>query len=319
LLPKVFSHQTSNLSGIKKSVGLNEQQGCRMQKQQLDIAIDDGVPDEVATHAVAWVEDIVNWLLSQPRPADISGSQPRYSEIRYTVREHARTIGLRNQNDGKGWLDLGVSSDLKFEQRGDFPSFIVLPTTTELGCRGNWAYAISQCNSAIGYFSDGFDWETCLAYQLKYLDHLGQSNRTTLSLLDQYHQQLAAKQEEQRLKKYWQQYPDSRAARLKRQREARAIHTPSWYAARWPDHPQSDHEAEKSTKQQQQVVKHKAPEFVPAPPAEPREPMPNCKTEEDEQWLRKYSAMYEASLKASSCEEPEGGEGAIGPIKQGRT
>ena len=274
-----------------------------MSKEKLQIEIDDGVPDEVATHAAAWIEDIVNWLLSKPVPADLSGSQPRYSEIRYTVREHPRTIGLRNKNDGKGWLDLGVGSDLKFEQRGDFPSFIVLPTTTELACRGNWAYVISQCNSAIGYFADGFNWQRCLAYQLEYLDHLGQSNRTALSLVDQYHQQLAAKQEEQRMKLYWQQYPDKRALRLKRQRESRAIHTPAWYAARWPDQPQSDHEAEKSSKQQRKTVKHEAPKTVPAPPAEPREPVPNCKSEEDERWLQQYRAMYDAAMAVGKAQE----------------
>ncbi len=280
-----------------------------MQKQNLQIDIADGVPDEIATHAVAWIEDIINWLLSQPVPADLSGLQPRFSEIKYVVHRHARNYGLRNKSTGKGWINLGTESDLKFEQRGDFPSFIELVTTPELAFRGNAAYIISQLLTPIGYYKEGFDWERCLSYQLKYLDHLGQSNRTALSLVDQYEKQLAAKQEEHRMKLYWQQYADKRALRQKRQREAWAIHTPAWYTARWPDQPQSDHEAEKSSKQQpqQQVVKHEAPKTVPAPPAERREPVPNCKTEEDERWLKQYRAMYDAAMAAgqpeSTCDE----------------
>ena len=40
-------------------------------EQKLNIEIKENVSAYVAANAVAWIEDICNWLLSQPRPPAI--------------------------------------------------------------------------------------------------------------------------------------------------------------------------------------------------------------------------------------------------------
>ena len=210
--------------------------------------------------------------------------QPRFSEIEYRVHPFARNYGLRSKTTGAGWLNLGTESDLKFEQRGDFPSFIELVTTPELAFRGNAAYLISQLLTPIGYYKDGFDWERCLDYQLRYIDHMGQSNRDALNLVDEYEKQLAAKQAEEKHKWYLRQFPEKRALRLARQAEQRRIKPVGWYDEKYPP-----------------PCKDPAPKFAPAPPPEPiQRPTPTL-SENDQRALEILDGHQR--YMASFCED----------------
>lgn len=269
--------------------------------ENLDITIDPGVPAEVATNAVKWITDICTWLLSQPQPAGLEGTQPRFSEVKYTVRQHARTFGLRNRDSGAGWLDLGVSEDLKIEIRGDFPSFTVIPTDYETACRANWCYVVAQLLYPQGYFRESFRWEECLGYQLAYLDHMAEGNRAVRSLLDEYEQQQQELAEAERLKKYWAQYPEKRKLSLARQAETRRIKVPSWWYDRYPEQRPDDYEPAECGRRQPVYCQHESP--TPLPPAAPREPVPNCKTEQDEKWLTQYNAMYAAAMAVGKAQE----------------
>ena len=48
-------------------------------KETLNITIDESCPDEIKVNAIAWVEDVCTWLLSNPRTTD--AIQPRFSEM----------------------------------------------------------------------------------------------------------------------------------------------------------------------------------------------------------------------------------------------
>ena len=260
-----------------------------MAENKLNIAVDDDVPAEVAANAADWITSIVEWLLAQPQPAGLDGIQPRFSEIKYRVHPHPRNFGLRSKDDGAGWLNLGVSDDLKIEVRGDFPSFTVIPTATVIACQGNWSYVISQLLYPNGYYKDSFNWQECLGYQLRYLDDLAKNNRDVRSLLDSFEQQQQELAEVERMKKYRQQFTDSRLARQKRQREAWAIRTPQWYWSAHEDAIVSQHESEETKPNQKHApaaspqkphyCEHQSP--PPLPPQPPKQhPTPQLSPED---------------------------------------
>ena len=251
-----------------------------MAENKLNITIDDDVPAEVAANAVEWITSIVEWLLAQPQPAGLDGIQPRFSEIKYRVHPHPRNFGLRSKDDGAGWLNLGVSDDLKIEVRGDFPSFTVIPTATVIACQGNWSYVISQLLYPNGYYKDSFNWQECLAYQLRYLDDLAKSNRDVRSLLDEFEQQQQELAEVERVKKYKAQYSDSRRKRLARQKAAWAIKVPSWWYDKYPEQKPDDYEPEKCDRRQPVYGEPPAPQ-PPLPPQQPKQhPTPQLSPED---------------------------------------
>ena len=251
-----------------------------MAENKLNITIDDDVPAEVAAQAAQWITDICTWLLAQPQPTGLDGIHPRFSEIKYRVHPHPRNFGLRSKDSGDGWLDLGVSDDLKIEVRGDFPSFTVIPTATVIACQGNWSYVISQLLYPNGYFKDSFNWQECLAYQLRYLDDLAKSNRDVRSLLDEFEQQQQELAEAERMKKYRAQYPEKRRLRLDRQAEARRLKVPSWWYDRYPEERPDDYVPAKSDRRQPVYGEPPAPQ-PPLPPQPPKQhPTPQLSPED---------------------------------------
>ena len=240
-----------------------------MAENKLNITIDDDVPQEVAAHAAQWITDICTWLLAQPQPAGLDGIQPRFSEIKYRVHPHPRNFGLRSKDSGSGWLDLGVSDDLKIEVRGDYPSFTVIPTATVIACQGNWAYVISQLLFPTGYFKDGFEWQECLAYQLRYLDDLARNNRDVRSLLDEYEQQQQELAEAERMKKYWAQYPEKRKLRQARQAESRRIKPVKWYDDKYGTNQTVANESDNVARVKPHYCEHQSP--PPLPPQPPKQ------------------------------------------------
>ncbi|MDA7886684.1 hypothetical protein N9B10_07340 [Pirellulales bacterium] len=152
-----------------------------MNKQELNITIDPECPDEIKANGIAWVEDACNWLLSQPRTPD--ATQPRFSEIKITIKPCGFSRGLRDVRDGRGSLVLDTGTDLKFNI---LPSIIVIPTTQEIAFRSNAVHTLSQL-----FRPDG--WEEHLHYQLKFLDRLAASSKAARGVLDQYEEQQPAR------------------------------------------------------------------------------------------------------------------------------
>jgi hypothetical protein len=210
-----------------------------MSKQELNITIDPECPDEIKANGIAWVEDACNWLLSQARTPD--ATQPRFSEVKITIKPCGFSRGLRDVRDGRGSLALDTGTDLKFNI---LPSIIVIPTTQEIAFRGNAVYLLSQLFRPDGYYEDSYRWEEHLHYQLKFLDRLAASNKAARGLLDQYEEAEAARQEEERLAAYYLQYPTKRKQRLQTQARQRAIVTPAWWFAKYPDAKPDENEAE---------------------------------------------------------------------------
>jgi hypothetical protein len=151
--------------------------------ESLDIEILDDVPGDVAASCTEWITEICTWLLEQPRQASADTTQPRFTEIKFTVSGDAFNHGLRNTNTGRGYVVLAVSNDLKIQTR---PNLVTVVTDTETACRGNWCYILNQVFRPDGFAQDSFKWEEHLTYQLRYLDFLAEDSRAVRSQLDDY-------------------------------------------------------------------------------------------------------------------------------------
>lgn len=201
-----------------------------MNKQELNITIDPECPDEIKANGIAWVEDACNWLLSQPRTPD--ATQPRFSEIKITIKPCGFSRGLRDVRDGRGSLALDTGTDLKFNI---LPSIIVIPTTQEISFRGNAVYLLSQLFRPDGYYEDSYRWEEHLHYQLKFLDRLAASSKAARGVLDQYEEQQAAKKEKERLARYRAQFPLKHQQYKDALARSRKITYPDWWLKKYPD------------------------------------------------------------------------------------
>ncbi len=234
---------------------------------KLNIKIKENVSANVAANAEAWIEDICNWLLAQPRPADMEHTQPRYTEIDFTVADAGHSRGLRSKDTGAGWAVLSTGTDLKIEDR---PKLLVFPTTEEIACRGNWCFLISQLNRPEGYYKDSFRWQEHTNFQLRYLDRLAASNRSIGSLLEEYKNQKAEAEAAEREAAYRRQYPEKRKLRQARQAEAWRIKVPSWWYDRYPEERPDDYVPAKSDRRQPVYGEPPAPQ-PPLPPQQPKQ------------------------------------------------
>ena len=153
-----------------------------------------------------------------------------------------------------------MSDDLKIEVRGDYPSFTVIPTATVIACQGNWAYVISQLLYGVGYYKEGFEWQECLAYQLRYLDDLAKNNRDVRSLLDEFEQQQQELAEAERMRKYKAQFSEKTKLRQAHQAEAWRIKVPSWWYDKYPEQRPDDYVPAKSDRRQPVYSEPPAPQ-----------------------------------------------------------
>ena len=201
--------------------------------EQLNITIDDECPDEIKANGIAWVEDACNWLLSQPRTPD--ATQPRFSEIKITIKPCGFSRGLRDVRDGRGSVAIDTGTDLKFNI---LPSIIVIPTTQEIAFRGNAVYLLSQLFRPDGYSQDSFRWQEHLHYQLKFLDRLAESSKAARGAVDDFEQIQADKAEQEKAEQYKQQLEEKRYLQARKRAYDTALRVPSWYVDIHKDSPQ---------------------------------------------------------------------------------
>ena len=202
-------------------------------KEKLNITIDDECPDEIKANGIEWVEDVCTWLLSNPRTTD--AIQPRFSEIKFTIKPCGFSRGIRNVHDGHGSVAINTGTDLKIDTGG---KIVVIPTTQEIAFRANTCYLLSQLFRPDGYGKDSFRTEEHTHYQLMFLDRLAESNRTARSVVDDFEQIQADKIEQEKEEAYKRQLAEKRYLLARAHRYSTARRIPQWYLDRYPDAPQ---------------------------------------------------------------------------------
>lgn len=202
-------------------------------KERLNITIDDECPDEIKANGIEWVEDVCTWLLSNPRTTD--AIQPRFSEIKFTIKPCGFSRGIRNVRDGHGSIAINTGTDLKIDTGG---KIVVIPTTQEIAFRANTCYLLSQLFRPDGYSKDSFRTEEHTHYQLMFLDRLAESNRTARSVVDDFEQIQADRLEQEKEEAYKQQLEEKRYLAARKHAYDTAMRVPSWYVDLHKDAPQ---------------------------------------------------------------------------------
>ena len=194
----------------------------------LQIEIDPAVPSDIAALVPVWLEDVMAWLLNQPRPAGLDGQQPRFSELKYSIAMGSPNRGLSSRITGDGWVTLGVSNNLVLDT---LPVPLVFSADTETATKTRWVFLLSQCFRPESYTDkENFRHEEHLYFQMKFLEEFAPS------LAKEAQAQIDAMAAEEKQKAYKAQFAQKRKLKQERQREAWKLRTPEWYRKKTDPH-----------------------------------------------------------------------------------
>ena len=199
----------------------------------LNVDVHESVPAEYAGQVIGWLEHVVVFLLSAPRPTGLDWVQANYEGIHFTITGPARNFGLRDVRTGEGWCQLHITPDLVIQT----DPLTVIPSTVEIATPANWAFVVSQLNRKEGFHKAEFPNDVHLHFQLAWLDSIAAKNKSVRSLVDDFEQAQEEKKEAERMERYWAQYPEKRRLQREKHYWDTVTRVPAWYAAKWPDSP----------------------------------------------------------------------------------
>ena len=138
-------------------------------KYQIKIA--DSVPAEYRSIAPIWLEEVLDWLLDQPRAMSVSGWHPMFEERDFTIGGRVSFgKGLRSRSTGKGWMNcpLMLNGFLILETRPKYT--LINEPSAELCSKVSWVYLANNSFEQESYFDEDFKQEDHYQMQLRYIE-----------------------------------------------------------------------------------------------------------------------------------------------------